>query len=447
MIAGRATTLSLPKEGSGSTLVESAVVDESKAMEVVDLTDSASDPDDPPDGGLDAWLTVVGSFVAHMICYGPEYSYGVYAAYYLQRNLGSASAISLVGAIGAGSINIAGIPTASLMAKFGFQKVVFAGAVFYGLGYFLASFCGNSIPLLCLTQGFIYGVGSSFAYYPAISAPGQWFSKKRGIATGFGMAGSGMGGVLYAFATQQLLDSVGFEWTMRITALFSFVCLAVISPLVKERPNRGDGIAPSATTSFDFSAFKVKTFHPILGCIFFFCVSYYIPSYFLPDYAITQLGVDATNASYLLTAYNTASIVGRIVTGIVGDLVLGRVNTLCCVIVFHALSTVIWVYSTNSMVVLYSFTIVNGFMTGGFWVQFAVAVAEMFGADKMAGNLGILYTTNVLASLVGPTIAGALRDHVSYLSMIWFCGAITAVSAAFAIIARIMFDKMLWKRI
>ncbi|KAI8836051.1 major facilitator superfamily domain-containing protein [Chytriomyces cf. hyalinus JEL632] len=396
---------------------------------------------DAPDGGYDAWMTVVACFVAHMICFGPEYSYGVFTKYYLDQGLGSASAISIVGGLGAASVNIIGIFTTTLMSKFGYQRIIIIGATLYLMGFLLASFCGKSLPLLCLTQAIMYGVGASFAYYPCLSIPNQYFAKKRGIAMGIGVAGSGVGGVIYSLGTQQLLNSVGFEWTMRITGIFSFVCLLAIVPFVKER------IPPSASESkADFSVFRNVKFNMLLFCILFFCLSFYIPTYYLPDYAVSALQIDITSASYLLTAHNGSAILGRLLIGFIADLFVGRMNALIGVIILHSLSTLIWVFAKN-VPVLYTFTLLNGFMSGAYWVVFPVVVAEMFGVSKLGGLVGILYTMNAFGALLGPSIAGAFRDSVGYVGLILFCGALTMASTVFAVMARFMFDRTVWKRV
>jgi hypothetical protein len=117
---------------------------------------------------------------------------------------------------------------------------VFFGACFIFAGLFLASF-SNQLYQYYLTQGILYGIGASFTYFvslspftcimlyanncfgkPAVSIPSQWFDKRRGLATGIAVSGSGVGGLLLSIATAQLLNSVGLGWTLRITAIFAF---------------------------------------------------------------------------------------------------------------------------------------------------------------------------------------------------------------------------------
>jgi OFA family oxalate/formate antiporter-like MFS transporter len=58
------------------------------------------------------------------------------------------------------------------------------GGVHYGLGVFLASFSGGSLPVLYLTYGLITGVGLGIAYIVPIQSLPKWFPKRPGLATG-----------------------------------------------------------------------------------------------------------------------------------------------------------------------------------------------------------------------------------------------------------------------
>lgn len=44
-----------------------------------------------------------------------------------------------------------------------------------------------------LAQGIVYGIGAAGLFLPGIVATGQWFSSKRGLATGLVASGSSVG--------------------------------------------------------------------------------------------------------------------------------------------------------------------------------------------------------------------------------------------------------------
>jgi MFS family permease len=81
---------------------------------------------------------------------------------------------------------------------------------------------------LYLTQGVLFGVGASLAYYPAIAVPSQYFVKHRGLAIGIAVSGTGLGGFALAPLTNALINMVDIFWTLRILAITVFVVWYVL---------------------------------------------------------------------------------------------------------------------------------------------------------------------------------------------------------------------------
>lgn len=67
----------------------------------------------------------------------------------------------------------------------------------------------NQYWQLLLSQGILFGIGSSLVFIPSIGLPSQWFLAKRGIATGISSAGTGVGAVILSPVGQgEQLDSI-----------------------------------------------------------------------------------------------------------------------------------------------------------------------------------------------------------------------------------------------
>ena len=81
-----------------------------------------------------------------------------------------------------------------------------------------------------LAQGFLLGIGQAFLACPVLAMISRHFNKNRGLATGFTIAGSSLGGVIWPIMVNQLLnkDGVSFGWTIRIVA-FTMLPLVVIT--------------------------------------------------------------------------------------------------------------------------------------------------------------------------------------------------------------------------
>ncbi|KAJ3030232.1 UNVERIFIED_CONTAM: hypothetical protein HDU68_009756 [Siphonaria sp. JEL0065] len=163
-----------------------------------------------PDGGGEAWLQT-----------GMVYSFGIYNSYYLQLGIGSAFEVAMIGSVGPAAIDALGILSGYLSERFGFRTMILIGSIILCTGLFLSSFT-TSVPLLILTQGLLYGIGASLVYFPAVSLPAQYFEKKRGLATGLAVAGTGCGGLVFSIITEKMITSIGLPWTLRATAIMCF---------------------------------------------------------------------------------------------------------------------------------------------------------------------------------------------------------------------------------
>jgi len=83
-----------------------------------------------------------------------------------------------------------------------------------------------------LAQGVAFGIASSRISLPALVLAIQWFSSKRGLATGIVAAGSSLGGVVHPFMVPRLISSNGFPTTVRRTALMQSILLIIANMLV-----------------------------------------------------------------------------------------------------------------------------------------------------------------------------------------------------------------------
>lgn len=78
-----------------------------------------------------------------------------------------------------------------------------------------------------LAQGVGYGIGAGGIFSSSMIAVGQWFVKRRGMASGIASAGSSLGGVIFPLFLYKLIGEVGFPGAIRYTALFLGVILTI----------------------------------------------------------------------------------------------------------------------------------------------------------------------------------------------------------------------------
>lgn len=139
------------------------------------------------------WIIVGAVFLVHFFVLGNVYSFGFFYAEFLDSFENSRGGeIAWIGSIAAGTtMGIAGF-TGAMADRYGNGKCVCGGGAVIFLSLFLASY-STKVWHLYITQGFMCGCGFSLAFVAGISVLDQWFEKRRGLAVGIAVSGSGIG--------------------------------------------------------------------------------------------------------------------------------------------------------------------------------------------------------------------------------------------------------------
>ncbi|KAJ3108034.1 hypothetical protein HK100_003490, partial [Physocladia obscura] len=394
---------------------------------------------DGVDGGFDAWMVVVASFVVHFLSLGNLYCFGEYATRYEAEGVGSAAAVQSVGSLGTAGLVGFGFAAGLLAERVGLRVAILSGAALMAGGLLLASFATRVWQLL-LTQGLLFGAGCAFVYFPSLASLAQWWSRRRGVATGLAASGAGLGGLVLAPVLNALLSlpSVGTAWTLRAVALLIAVAIPATLPFVKQR-------VPSAKSAVPWSQLRNTRFLLLLGAVFFATAPNFIPAFFLPSYASDVVNLDSTDGAALVSIFNAASFFGRIAVGYAADVFIGKANAfLLCTLITSLSILIIWSLA-HSFGALIIFAAICGFFSGAYFVVIPVIVGEMFGFEKVASLTGLTLTFSAIGYLGGPPLAGAIRDSSGYIAVCIFAGTLTFISALFCLAVRLSISKSLWK--
>ncbi|KAF8941404.1 hypothetical protein BGZ58_009487 [Dissophora ornata] len=258
---------------------------------------------DYPEGGF-GWLVVLASFVVNFWSFGPNITFGVYQAHLLKAGTfpgALATDISWVGSIGTAAMFIPGPFVAPMTRFLGLRAVVAIGIILASLGFITASFA-TQLWHLYMTQGLLFGIGGGLVFFSSISVTAQYFEKRRGLANGIAVAGSGIGGLALAPLTRLLIAQVGIRWCQRIVgfAILGFMAaiFAFIRPRVKT-VKRGP--------IFDLSLFKVPGFSWLLLTAFVVTFGYMVPIFLIPTYSNVWLGQSAATGANLISIYSPDS--------------------------------------------------------------------------------------------------------------------------------------------
>ncbi|KAJ3369579.1 hypothetical protein GGF31_005096 [Allomyces arbusculus] len=398
---------------------------ERSALKVLDDEDNVGATDssapasryDRIDGGLFAWMAVAASFLVTFVVFGVQFSFGVFQRYYLAVDYPNASPsqVSLVGTIGPAVLYFMGPVVGRVAERTSYQLVVGTGAGFVGAGLLLASF-SRQLWQLALTQGVLFGLGTSMAFFPGISVPAQWWVKHRAHVVGISFSGSGVGGIVYVQLLSSLLPKIGSAWTLRVCGFLSLFLLALAAAMIRTRiPSSRPPVDPNTGRTLpwhhglvEFRILRNPKFLAQLWNFALFPFTFNNPYFYLPSYVSSVLGGSPSWAATLLTVSNVASIAGRILSGYFAD-AIGNVNMYLLTILVTAVSFfAFWLPAGDSAVLLYLFAIAYGFCSGGFFSLNTTVTAQLHGVAKLPSILGILYSSMVIGNLAGTPIAGAL---------------------------------------
>lgn len=187
-----------------------------------------------PDGGW-GWIVCVGTFFANFIADGTMFSSGVQMMAFLKYFGETKAATAWVSSSQLGLSMMMGPVVSFLIVKYSVRTVSIAGGVIAFLGTVAGAFSPN-LTILIFTYGVICGIGICFFFLSSIVAVGLYFTRKRAIATGIAMSGSGLGVIVYPYLTQLLLDMYDWRNTLLIIAalcLNAVVCGALFRPLTR----------------------------------------------------------------------------------------------------------------------------------------------------------------------------------------------------------------------
>ena len=124
-------------------------------------------PAEIPDGGIRAWLQVLGCFFLWFNLWGYTFAFGTFQNYYEQHYLPttSSSAIAWIGSIQSFLLIISGLWTGPIFDWGYYMYLIYAGAVLSTLGAFMLSL-STMYWQIFLTQGLCIGLGCGALSHP-----------------------------------------------------------------------------------------------------------------------------------------------------------------------------------------------------------------------------------------------------------------------------------------
>ncbi|KAI9298075.1 MFS general substrate transporter [Neoconidiobolus thromboides FSU 785] len=362
------------------------------------------------DGGY-GWLIVLASFILHFILVGIQFSYGIFLNEYMKQkfdNVEDKSRFALVGSISLSLLAGLGFVSGKLTDKFGYRPMVYLGSTLFSIALILASF-STKLWHLYLTQGILSGIGSSIAYIPCLSIISNWFDKKRGLATGIAVSGSGIGGLVLSPIIELFIINYGLAVSLRIIGIFSFVTCIVFTSFIKLRVDKSKDKGSTDDAKLNIA----KLCLDIKFCLLWLDgliqnLGFLVPIFLMPIYC-EYYGLSRSTASIIVGLLNGTSAIGRILLGQLADK-FGKLNIFTiATFLITFFSLFIWLFAFNLASII-TFSVLFGLVSGVYSSLIPSIVPDIFGTENIASIMGLAYTSCGIANLCGPPIAAALMS-------------------------------------
>ncbi len=288
---------------------------------------------------------------------------------------------------------------------------------------------GTGISLL--SQGILFGIGMGFIFVPTAGIVSQWFTTRRSLANGLSACGSGLGGLIYSFATGAMIQNLGLSWAFRILGIVAFVSNTICAILIKDR-NKATGTRGSA---FDISLLKRPEYGLLLGFGWFSMLGY-VPLIFTMARYGNAIGLDASQAALVSALFHLGQSIGRPSIGFFSDRT-GRINMACFTTFLTSLFCLaIWT-NAKSYGVLAFFAVIGGLVGGTFWATIAPVTAEVVKLGDVPSALNLQWLCITLPCTFSEAIALEIVDGTDkYIGTELFTGFMYLAAAMCLLVLR-----------
>lgn len=406
----------------------------------------------PPDGGW-GWMIVAGCFLVTICTRAVTRCISIFfvefQTYFAQDYAQTAWTHSIVDCMTMLCAPLGSVVSNHLSCQVG----IMLGGLLASTGLILGSFA-TSLKHLYLTLGVLTGLGFALCYSPAIAMVGKYFSRRKALAYGIAMSGSGIGTFILAPVVQFLIEQ--FSWRGALLILGGFVlhlcvCGALMRPItLKEdrttpeqkhicRTEKRDfqQASPCSTLTKEWGqarlccslqqeySFLLMSDFVVLAISVLFMAYGCSPLFvYLVPYALS-VGVSHQQAAFLMSILGVIDIVGNVTFGWLTDRRCLKKYQYVCYLFAVGLDGLCYLClpMLQSLPLLVPFSCTFGYFDGAYVTLIPVVTAEIVGTTSLSSALGVVYFLHAVPYLVSPPIAGWLVDTTgSYTAAFLLCG-------------------------
>ncbi|MDE2900391.1 MAG: MFS transporter [Chloroflexota bacterium] len=341
-----------------------------------------------------------------------------------------------------------------LVDRFGPRRMMTIGVVTMGAGFILLSTVNSLVMFYVVFLGVI-SVGMSVGVrVPALVAPANWFVRKRGLAIGISLTGSGFGG-LFIPVLGILIATIGWRDTAIVAGLTVWalgIPLAIIlrtrpedhgmlpdGDPPRERPTPATTGAGHATASPAAAPDHLEGDYTLRGALrlpvfWFLAVAFGLRQFAVGAISLhvvpflVDTGRSLEVASTILAATTTASVVGRLGFGWLADRFPPRyIMAVSMVMVGVGALILTNVGAGWTLLVLYIAVYAVGW--GGGAVTMNATRGAYFGRRAFGTISGTMDFVQMFGLVLGPIYAGIVYDVTESYTIAFMSFAVSAAAS------------------
>ncbi|KAK7953546.1 MFS general substrate transporter [Apiospora saccharicola] len=376
-----------------------------------------------PNGGLEAWLQVAGSWCLMFNCWGIVNTYGVFQTYYQTELLKneSASNIAWIGSIQAFLLLFVGALTGPLYDYGYFRHLLAVGSFLMVFGMMMVSLCTQYWQLI-IAQGIVVGIGGGCLFRAECRHPADLLLDPHGVYHRRGRQWQ-------RYWWRHLPDrfpETGGQHGLRLGHPHPRVYHASDAHPAPGRHEPSHQALRRAQTLRRIGMDRAP-FYLFAIAGFFGFIGMYMPLFYVSVYAIDEKIMSPDMAFYLFPILNAGSTLGRIIPNYGADKT-GPLNMFIPTLLGLAILSFSWISITSSASLIV-FTAIYGFFSGTFLtLPFSTVVTLSPHVGVVGVRMGMACAVVSLGLLIGTPVGGAILSRGGWTALQAFGGAALLVS-------------------
>nr|QFR37097.1 MFS transporter [Cyberlindnera americana] len=383
----------------------------------IEPLETSSSTDEFPEGGAQAYLSVLGSFLGLIPAYGIPNSVGAIEAYISQHQLSqvSTSTVAWIFSIYTFFSFGSSIFSGTLFDHAGAKKPMVIGTICL-IGGLLGTAFSKTVWQFVLSFGVLVGFGTGMLMSPLLGVVSHYFWKKRATFTSLATLGASVGGITIPLMLRAMYPTIGFKWAIIVLAFFCLFFLSFSIVLCKERMRKPIAETTSFKSFVETHIYNMFDYKGLKDRRFVFCAiavaltesTLMVTSIYVPSYALMR-GYSDDTGYLLVTIINATGVIGRLLPSYIADNYLGPYNTsisTLCGSVIIALA--LWMPFGSSLKVLYAFAALYGFFSGSALTISPVCIGQISRTEEFGKRFSTIYLLASFSMLGSIPIAGAI---------------------------------------